>query len=72
MAKTIIDQITMDEFGNVLWRERTDYVVDGEKFSRNHRRSIGPKDDLKGLPEKVVAIAKIARKDATPVPETEG
>lgn len=71
MADTTIDQITFNEFGFVLWRERTDYKVEGEVFPRFHRRSIGPKDDLTGLPDKVVATAKIARKDAKPLPEPE-
>jgi hypothetical protein len=71
MATTVIDQITFDEYGNVLWRERTDHKADGLVFPRYHRSSIGPNDDLQGLPEKVVAAAKIARKDALPLPVPE-
>jgi hypothetical protein len=61
--RTIIDQISVDEFGNVSVRQRTDILRDGEVVSStNHRHVIGPEDSLKDEDERVQRIAKEARK----------
>lgn len=61
--RTIIDQISSDEFGNVNVRARTDILRDGAVVSFTyHRHVLGPDDDLKGQDERVQRIAKEARK----------
>lgn len=68
--QTITDQISADEFGRVSVRQRTDILRDGQVISYSyHRHIVLPSDDLKKEDEKVAAIAKIARKDAKPLPE---
>lgn len=70
--RTEVDQITTDQYGNVMVRQRTDILRGKEVVhSSYHRLSYGPQDDLKGADKRVKAIAEIARKDAKPVPETE-
>jgi hypothetical protein len=69
--KIIVDQVNADEFGNVGIRTRTDIARDGEVVSSTyHRAVVGPDDELPaGLPARVVAIVKAARKGALPLPE---
>lgn len=68
--ETSIDQITADEYGRLMIRERTDVVEDGEVVSSTyHRRIIEPGDTLSGLDPRLTAIAKAARKDAKPLPK---
>lgn len=63
--RTIIDQISADEFGNVSVRQRTDILRDGEVVSFTyHRHVVGPDDPLKDQDDRVAAIARVARKGA--------
>lgn len=58
---TTVDQITVTENGTVLYREATRIMEDGVQLSQTyHRSSLTPKQDLTGVPEKVVAICKTA------------
>ena len=58
---TIIDQITADEHGNIMYRETT-RVMDGdtELAKSYHRSSLAPGADLTGIDPKVAAIATAA------------
>jgi hypothetical protein len=59
--ETIIDQISIDEYGSLMIREATKILDDGEEVSRTyHRSSIRPGGDLTGQPSSVVAIANTA------------
>ncbi len=58
---TAVDQITVTEFGVVLYREVKRIMDDGVEHSRKyHRTSLTPGQDLTGQPESVVAIAQAA------------
>jgi hypothetical protein len=53
----VIDQITVNENGIVLYREATRIMEDGEQLSQTyHRTSLTPAQDLTGVPANVVAI----------------
>ena len=57
----VIDQITVTENGTVLYREATRIMEDGTELTKTyHRNSLTPDQDLKGVPEKVVAICNAA------------
>ncbi|NDG04404.1 MAG: hypothetical protein EB121_03525 [Alphaproteobacteria bacterium] len=57
----VIDQITVTEYGVVLFREATKIFENGVELSKTyHRSSLTPGQDLTGQPEKVVAIAQVA------------
>ena len=57
---SVIDQITVTEYGNVLWRIAHRVMEDGELLSQVYERnSIDPGDDLSRAPAKVQAIAKL-------------
>jgi DNA-binding transcriptional LysR family regulator len=57
----IIDQITVTEFGIVLYREATRIFRDGEQIAQTfHRNSLIPEQDLSGVPSNVAAIATAA------------
>ena len=59
--ETVVDQITVDEFGNVLYREATRIMEDGKELSKTyHRTSLTPGQDLSGQPANVAAIANVA------------
>lgn len=56
----IVDQITVVEFGIVLFREATRIMEDGEQISKTyHRSSLVPGQDLTGVPDNVKAIADV-------------
>ena len=55
--ETVIDQITVNENGSVLYREATRIMEDGNQISQTyHRSSLTPAQDLTGVPANVVAI----------------
>jgi hypothetical protein len=59
--QTVIDQITVQENGIILYREATRIMEDGKVLTQTyHRSSLTPGQDLTGQPEKVVAIAQAA------------
>jgi hypothetical protein len=54
---TVIDQITVQENGIILYREATRIMEDGNQISQTyHRSSLTPAQDLTGVPANVVAI----------------
>lgn len=59
--ETVVDQITIQENGIVLFREATRILEDGEEISKKyHRSSLTPGQDLTGVPANVVAICNAA------------
>jgi hypothetical protein len=55
--QTVIDQITVQENGIILYREATRIMEDGNQISQTyHRSSLTPAQDLTGVPANVVAI----------------
>jgi len=55
--QTVIDQVTVQENGTVLYREATRIMEDGNQISQTyHRSSLTPAQDLTGVPANVVAI----------------
>lgn len=61
---TIVDQITIDKSGIVLYRETTRIMEDGNQISQTyHRTSLTPAQDLTGQPANVVAICNAAWTD---------
>ena len=59
--QTVIDQITVQENGVVLYREATRVLEDGNQLSQTyHRSSLTPAQDLTGVPANVVAICNAA------------
>lgn len=55
----VIDQITADENGNLMYREVTRIIEDGKELSRAyHRSSLAPGSDLTGIDPKVVLMAQ--------------
>jgi hypothetical protein len=58
---TVVDQITVQENGTVLYREATRIMEDGNQLSQTyHRSSLTPAQDLTGVPANVVAICNTA------------
>ena len=56
-----IDQITADEFGNIMYREVTRIMEDGVEIGKSyHRSSLAPNSDLTGVDPRVAAIATAA------------
>ena len=54
---TVVDQVTVQENGTVLYREATRIMEDGNQISQTyHRSSLIPAQDLTGVPANVVAI----------------
>ena len=54
---TVVDQVTVQENGIVLYREATRIMEDGVQLSQTyHRSSLTPAQDLTGVPANVVAI----------------
>lgn len=54
---TVVDQVTVQENGIVLYREATRIMEDGNQISQTyHRSSLTPAQDLTGIPANVVAI----------------
>ena len=59
--QTVIDQITVQENGTVLYREATRIMEDGKELSKTyHRSSLTPGQDLTGVPANVVAHCNTA------------
>lgn len=59
--QVVIDQITVQENGIVLYREATRIMEDGIQLSQTyHRSSLTPAQDLTGIPANVVAICNAA------------
>jgi hypothetical protein len=55
--QTVVDQITVQENGSILYREATRIMEDGNQISQTyHRSSLTPAQDLTGVPANVVAI----------------
>ena len=58
---TVVDQVTVNENGSVLYREATRIMEDGNEISKTyHRSSLIPAQDLTGVPANVVAICNAA------------
>ena len=58
---TVVDPITVQENGTVLYREATRIMEDGNQISQTyHRSSLTPAQDLTGVPANVVAICNAA------------
>lgn len=59
--QVVIDEITINENGIVLYREATRIMEDGKKISQTfHRNSLTPGQDLTNIPANVVAICEAA------------
>jgi len=59
--QTVVDQITVQENGIILYREATRIMEDGNQISQTyHRSSLTPAQDLTGVPTNVVAICNTA------------
>jgi len=59
--QTVVDQITVQENGIVMYREATRIMEDGNQISQTyHRSSLTPGQDLTGVPANVVAICNAA------------
>ena len=59
--QTVVDQITVNENGIVLYREATRIMEDEKLISKTfHRSSLTPAQDLTGVPANVVAICNTA------------
>lgn len=57
----VVDQITVQENGIILYREATRIMEDGVQLSQTyHRSSLTPAQDLTGVPANVVAICNAA------------
>jgi hypothetical protein len=57
IKQTVVDQITVQENGTILYREATRIMEDGNEISKTyHRSSLTPAQDLTGVPANVVAI----------------
>jgi len=58
---TVVDQITVTEYGVVLFREATRILEDGVELSKTfHRSSLTPGQDVSGVPANVQAICSAA------------
>jgi hypothetical protein len=58
--QAVIDQITVNENGIVLYREATRIMEDGNQISQTyHRSSLTPGQDLTGVPANVVVICNV-------------
>jgi hypothetical protein len=56
--EVVIDQITIQENGIILYREATKIIEDGVELTKTyHRSTLTPGQDLTGQPANVVAIA---------------
>jgi hypothetical protein len=59
--ETVVDQITVTEFGTVLVREVTRIMEDGKEISKQyHRYSFAPASDVSAQPANVQAICAAA------------
>ena len=61
IKQMVIDQITVQENGTVLYRNATRIMEDGVQLSQTyHRNSLTPGQDLTGVPANVVAHCNTA------------
>ena len=59
--QVVIDQITVNENGIVMYREATRIMEDGNELSKTYcRSSLTPAQDLTSVPANVVAICNAA------------
>jgi hypothetical protein len=59
-----VDQITVTEYGVVLFRQATRVFEDGVELSKTyHRSSLIPGQELDGIPKNVIAICNAAWTD---------
>jgi len=59
--QVVIDQITVQENGVILYREATRIIEDDNEISKTyHRSTLLPAQDLTGVPANVVAICNAA------------
>ena len=59
--ETVVDQITVNETGIILYREATRIIEDGNVLTQTyHRTSLTPGQELTGHPQKVQDIANVA------------
>jgi hypothetical protein len=59
--QVVVDQVTVQENGIVLYREATRIMEDGVQLSQTyHRSSLTPGQNLTGIPANVVAICNAA------------
>ena len=57
----VVDQITVTEYGLVLYREATRIIEDGNLLTQTyHRTSLTPGQDLANQPASVVTICNVA------------
>jgi regulator of protease activity HflC (stomatin/prohibitin superfamily) len=57
--EVVIDQITADEHGNLMYREATRIMEDDKELSKSyHRSSLSPGADLTGVDPKVATMAR--------------
>ena len=57
----LVDQVTVTDWGHVLFREATRIMRDDEVVTQTyHRTSLTPGQDLTGVPDNVAAIARTA------------
>lgn len=58
--ETVVDEITVNENGIVLYREAIRIIEDGKILTQTyHRSSLTPGQDLTNVPEKVTAICNL-------------
>ena len=58
---TVVDQVTVQENGIILYREATKILENDVEISKQyHRSSLTPAQDLTGVPANVVAICNVA------------
>ena len=58
---TVIDQVTVQENGIILYREATSFLENGVAITKTfHRNSLTPGQDLTGVPANVVAHCNTA------------
>jgi hypothetical protein len=59
--EVVVDEITINENGIILYRELTSIIEDGKQISQSyHRSSLAPEQDLTDIPSNVVAICNVA------------
>jgi hypothetical protein len=59
--QVVVDQITIQENGIILYREATRIIEDGKELTKTyHRTSLTPGQDLTGIPDKVKSICETA------------
>lgn len=58
--ETVVDQVTVEELGNINIRTVTRVLRDGEVIAESyHRRVLTPGEDVEGMDTRVVAIAGV-------------